>query len=351
MICVLADENIAGLDAYLACDEICLIKGAGRQLTDMMAVYRPDALLIRSVTPINKTTLANNHSVRFVGTATLGIDHVDTAFLHNSGIGFAHAAGSSKHSVAQYVLSAVATLRFELMQAGRSTTLGIVGLGHIGATLVDYARELGWQVAGYDPWLPPSMNNNSDLPAVLQSDVISLHTPLVKEGAYPTYHLINKQRLELIPKDSLLINAARGAVVDNHALRQDMAQTARQVVLDVFEDEPFVPNSLLDKLSLATPHIAGYSLDAKLRGTDMIYQALCRYFALPIRCQLSDVLPPNPYRWQMLKQAWQQGKNLKFYDIYQDDSNLRQACDEMGVSGGRFDELRKNYPLKREWLV
>lgn len=349
MICVLADENIAGLDEYFAYhDNIRLIKSAGRQLADVIQKYQPDALLIRSVTPINACSLADSPSVRFVGTATLGIDHVDTAYLYKHGIAFACAAGSSKHSVAQYVLTAITSLCPQLIAP--TSTLGIIGLGHIGSTLARYAADLGLQVAGYDPFLPPSLINNSNLPTVLQSDIVSIHTPLTKAGAYPTYHLINKDTLKIIPKNSLLINAARGEIIDGQALLEDMTDNHRRVVLDVFDGEPVIPKVLLDRLSLATPHIAGYTLDAKLRGTDMVYQALCHAFDLPVLGSLAQMLPPNPYHWQTIKAAWQQGKAMQFYDIKADDSNLRQACDDVQVTGERFDALRKHYPLKREWV-
>lgn len=353
---VLADENIAGLGAYFAKhDTINLIQTSGRQIPAKIADCRPDALFIRSVTPINEQTLIGD-TVKFVGTATLGIDHVDTDFLSKKNIAFASAQGSSKHSVAQYVLTAIATLRPMAMTT--PITLGIVGLGNIGATLADYAIRLGWQVAGYDPFLPKSAINNSTFDEVLSiSDVISLHTPLTKTGEYPTYHLIDNTAFGKMNECAMLINSARGQVVCEQALLGDVGRTGRQVVLDVFEHEPSVSDELLSSLVLATPHIAGYTLDGKLRGTDMIYQAFCQTFGFVPSVVLQDVLPNNPYCVDDWIKGVKQG-NMdilpSFYDIKADDKALRAVnvggADFAGVGGADFDRLRKDYQLRREWV-
>lgn len=353
---VLADENIAGLGAYFAKhDNITLIQSSGRQIPAKIDECRPDALFIRSVTPINQTTLVGD-TVKFVGTATLGIDHVDTEFLNKKNIGFASAVGSSKHSVAQYVLTAIATLRPRAMTT--PITLGIIGLGNIGQTLAQYAKRLGWQVVGYDPLLPKSAINNSTFDEVLSiSDVISLHIPLTKAGKYPTYHLLNQTAFSKMNECAMLINTARGQVVCEQALMDDVGRTGRQVVLDVFEYEPSVSDELLSSLVLATPHIAGYTLDGKLRGTDMIYQAFCQTFGLVPSVVLQDILPNNPYCVDEWIQGVQQGDGdilPSFYDIKADDKALRAVnvggADFAGVGGADFDRLRKDYLLRREWV-
>lgn len=260
MLTILADENISGLGEYFAPHaDVRIIHTTGRTLLDKVGEIRPDALFVRSVTPINADTLPVPSSVKFVGTATLGTDHIDINFLNNQGIGFASAAGSSKHSVAQYVLTAILTLR--PMTAFEPITLGIVGLGNIGQTLATYAKKLGWYVVGYDPFLPKSTLNNSDFDTLLKvSDVISLHTPLTKTGEYPTYRLMDGRAFQKMNECAMLINSARGQVVCETALINDVARTGRQVVLDVFFDEPSVSDTLLSHACLATPHIAGYSV-------------------------------------------------------------------------------------------
>ena len=194
-----------------------------------------------------------------------------------------------------------------------------------------------------------------------QSDVISLHVPLteVEDSDYPTYHLIDKQALTKIPNTTILINSARGPVISEADLLLDFDNNPqRQVVLDVFEHEPVVTAGLLNKLSIATPHIAGYTLEGKLRGTQIIFDEFLNVFgpqglgevAVEAVYLMDELLPENPYRWQQLKQAPEQLP--KFYDIEADGALLRESVDNEAhaVLGPDFDALRKNYALRREWL-
>lgn len=355
MIRVLCDENIAGVDDYLAeHSSVSLTKSAGRDIAHRLQTQAFDALFIRSVTPINPDELRGAHLPKFVGTATLGVDHVDVDWLKAQRIAFASAAGSSCHSVAQYVICAMYHLQPQLVSASAlgnsSLTIGIIGLGSIGSALATYAADLNMRVLGYDPFLAPSAINNSTLDELLaDSDVVTLHTPLTKDGAHATFGMANHEFFAKLKSSALFINAARGEIVCQEALMQDMAIHERQVVLDVFPYEPVIDKALLDALSLATPHIAGYTLDAKLRGTDMIYRAFCQCFDLPIRTHLQDVLPASPPTWQAAMAHIRQGKSLApFYDIAQDDKNLRAHCTHK-VLQSDFDRLRKEYRLKREW--
>lgn len=362
---IVADMNIASLEAFfneatLAQDgnpskAVNVITTAGRDInSDFLAKTSPDILLIRSVTPINEALLKNNNSVRFIGSATIGTDHVDPHYLAKRNITFANAAGSSKHSVAQYVIAAMLTLRPEYWQ--QPPTLGIIGLGNIGGTLAQYATDLGWQVLGYDPLIPESNINNSSFDTVIsQSDVISLHVPLTVDktadpidgSEYPTRHLIDAAALANMPKDTMLINTARGAVVEEAALSVDIDNTARQVVLDVFEHEPTIDADFLAKLAIATPHIAGYSLEGKLRGTQMIYDALCERMGIEPKQAMQQLLPENCYLWSELKAH--PDRLIKFYDILQDDAALRAVVFDGKVAGADFDNLRRDYRLRREW--
>jgi erythronate-4-phosphate dehydrogenase len=353
---IIADSNIASLDEFFNAQTlgkntqqtVNIIRVAGREIdAQLLAAHQPDVLLIRSVTPINESLLADNRSVTFIGSATIGTDHVDQAYLSARNIHFANAAGSSKHSVAQYVLTAILTLRPEYWS--KSITLGIIGLGNIGNTLAQYATDLGWQVLGYDPLLPPSKFNNASFEQVLQSNVVSLHVPLTdkKTSDYPTYHMIDMAALQKMPTDTLLINSARGPVVEASALAADIERSHRQVVLDVFEHEPQVAESLLGKLAIATPHIAGYSLEGKLRGTQMIYDALCDELKITPSQSMHNLLPDNLYLWSELKAN--PDKLDRFYDIKQDDEQLRAKVANGQVNSHDFDQLRRDYHLRREW--
>ena len=363
---IVADSNIASLDEFFNASTlgqhnkrpVNIISVAGRAINaQLLAECQPDVLLIRSVTPVGEALLANNNSVQFVGSATIGTDHVDQTYLAARNITFANAAGCSKHSVAQYVLTAILTLRPQYwQQSPPPTTLGIIGLGNIGSTLAQYAYDLGWQVLGCEPLLPASNINNASFEQVLsQSNVISLHVPLTdKKDAtnpngsdYPTRHLIDKEALAAMPVDTMLINSARGPVINADALQTDIARTGRQVVLDVFEHEPEITEGLLSKLAIATPHIAGYTLEGKLRGTQMIYDALCEKLAVTPVQTMHKLLPLNMFLWSELKAH--PDRLVKFYDIMADDAALRDKLIDGQIKGTDFDQLRRDYHLRREW--
>ncbi|MGO2339729.1 MAG: 4-phosphoerythronate dehydrogenase [Psychrobacter sp.] len=362
-ITILADSNIASLDKFFNASTlgqsseqaVDIITVAGRDINaSLLAEVQPDVLLIRSVTQVDEALLAGNNSVQFVGSATIGTDHVDQDYLMQRCITFANASGCSKHSVAQYVLTAVLTLRPQYWQ--QPMTLGIIGLGNIGSTLAQYASDLGWQVLGYDPLLPKSKLNNASLEQVLsQSDAVSLHVPLTNEKGdahpggsnYPTRHIIDADALAMMPADTILINSARGPVINADALVADIERTGRQVVLDVFEHEPQIAEPLLSKLTFATPHIAGYTLEGKLRGTQIIYDALCEKLAVTPVQSMQALLPLNLFLWSELKAH--PDRLIKFYDIRQDDASLRNKEVDGQINGTDFDGLRRDYHLRREW--
>ncbi|MGP9688774.1 4-phosphoerythronate dehydrogenase [Psychrobacter sp. AOP22-C1-C5] len=371
-ITIIADNNIASLDEFFNAltlghatgQTVNIVTVAGRDITAaLLADTQPDVLLIRSVTQVNEALLADNNSVQFVGSATIGTDHVDQDYLATREITFANAAGCSKHSVAQYVLTAILTLRPQYWQ--QSITLGIIGLGNIGSTLAQYASDLDWQVLGYDPLLPASDMNNASLEQVLsQSDVVSLHVPLTdKKGTstvsrkdtgrissdfdYPTRHLIDAAALAMMPAHTMLINSARGPVIRASDLKADIERTKRQVVLDVFEHEPQISERLLSKLTIATPHIAGYTLEGKLRGTQIIYDALCEKLTVIPAQSMQALLPVNMFLWSELKMH--PDRLIKFYDIMQDDAALRSKAVDGHIEGTDFDGLRRDYHLRREW--
>ena len=363
---IVADSNIASLNEFFNASTlgqetkrtVKVFTVAGRDINaQLLAELQPDVLLIRSVTPVGASLLADNNSVKFVGSATIGTDHVDQDYLAARNITFANAAGCSKHSVAQYVLTAILTLRPQYWQPSiPPVTLGIIGLGNIGSTLAQYAHDLGWQVLGYDPLLPASNINNASFGQVIsQSDVISLHVPLTdkKDNAnpngsdYPTRYLIDNNALDVMPADTLLINSARGPVINAHDLAADIERTGRQVVLDVFEHEPEISESLLSKLAIATPHIAGYTVEGKLRGTQIIYDALCEKLAVTPAQSMHTLLPLNMFLWSELKAHPE--RLIKFYNIMQDDAALRSKLADGQVKGADFDQLRRDYHLRREW--
>lgn len=358
---IIADVNIAHLGDFFNENTLGraveLIAMTGRDITaDILAEHQPDVLLVRSVTPINETLLKDNHSVKFVGTATIGTDHVDVSYLARRGIIFANASGCSKHSVAQYVIASIADLRPDYFY--QPITLGIVGVGNIGSTLAQYAISYGWNVIGYDPLKPRSVVNNSSLEKVLsESNVISFHVPLTypNNSNYPTHYnyLMTKERWRHVSETAIIINTSRGEVLS----RDDIVASPNVTVLDVFEHEPNIDAELLKCVSIATPHIAGYTLEGKLRGTEMVYNACCNWLGVEKSVSMKQFLPEEMPLFQPFHNPLNDherrlllSKMKSIYDIRADNDRLRAVVNANGdIEGKDFDKLRKNYPLRREW--
>ena len=347
---IVADENLAFTEYFFA-DFGEIQQAAGRTLTQA-DVQDADALLVRSVTKVN-AQLIENTAIKFVGSATIGTDHLDIASLEKHHIAWSNAAGCNAQAVAEYVITALLYLQPNLIEKNEKFTLGIIGLGNVGSRLACMAKLLGWNVIGYDPFVNRETIQHVELEALLKTaDAISLHVPLTQTGEHPTFHLINADALAHMKPEAILINSARGPVVEESALIADLESTKRQVVLDVFEHEPEISAELLNLISLVTPHIAGYSLEGKARGTQMIYDAFCTTFNFSANKQFETQLPvcEQYFQNQDLKQALKQYLS-QIYDIAQDDSNLRACLKEGKVDQQAFDYLRKTYPLRREWAA
>jgi erythronate-4-phosphate dehydrogenase len=346
---IVVDENIS-LSEYFFIQDEPLVKKSGRTIIpeDLLSA---NALLVRSVTRVSPALLVGS-DVRFVGSATIGTDHLDIDGLHRMGVTVANAAGCNAQAVAEYVVSAVLTLHPEYAHAGTNLVLGIVGLGNVGTRLAALATRMGWRVLGYDPFVQRDGIEQVELPDLLaQADVLSLHVPITRDGAYPTYHLIGAAQLAAMKPNAMLINSARGEVVVERDLMADIRKTRRPVVLDVFEHEPIVSAELLDLLALATPHIAGYSLEGKIRGTYMLYQAFCAWQGVPASKTMQGTMPDEPQWFDPTQPLAAQVLTLlpQLYDIHRDDAALRACVVDGQVNGPAFDRLRRDYPLRREW--
>lgn len=347
---IIADENLAFTDYFFA--EFAEIQHrAGRTLTHV-DVQDADALLVRSVTKVNHA-LIDQTKIKFVGSATIGTDHLDIQALEQQHIAWSNAAGCNAQAVAEYVITALLHLDINLLEKNKAFTLAIMGLGNVGRRLVVMAQLLGWNVIGYDPYVQLADIENVFFDELLKrADAISIHVPLTRSGDFPTQHLFDTAALAAMKPSAILINSARGPVIQQSALMADILNTQRQVILDVFEFEPEIPEQLLDLLALATPHIAGYSLEGKARGTQMIYEAFCNIFQHEVSKQFESQLPSveQYFEQQDLKTVLKQHLT-QIYDIKADDQQLR-ACVQAGkVEQTAFDLLRKNYPLRREWAA
>ena len=347
---IIADENLAFTD-YFFSEFGDIQHKAGRTLTHA-DVKDAEALLVRSVTQVNEDLIYNT-ALKFVGSATIGTDHLDIPLIEQQGITWSNAAGCNAQAVSEYVITALLKLQPELIHANGNFTLGIIGLGNVGSRLAVMAKLLGWNVIAFDPFETREHINQVDLNTLLkQADAISIHVPLTKYGEHPTYHLINAQALAKMKPNCILINSARGPVVEEAALIADIQKTQRKVVLDVFEHEPEISEELLNLITLVTPHIAGYSLEGKARGTQMIYDAFCQEFNYIPNKQFETQLPAceQLFKDQNLKEVLV--KHLsEIYDISRDDQNLRACLKDGKVDQKAFDHLRKTYPLRREWAA
>jgi erythronate-4-phosphate dehydrogenase len=316
----------------------------GREI-NRQTIEGADILLVRSVTMVNQSLLEGS-SVRFVGSATAGTDHIDLDYLDKNGIQFAHSPGCNAEAVVQYALSVFSWLKPDWQRS----RVGIVGCGNVGGLLYQKLIKLGVECLVYDPFL--TAEKVPDLVAfdqLLGCDIISLHTPLTTEGPFPTHHMFNQQVLEFLKPNSLLINAGRGAVIDNLALINRLKQSdGFQAALDVWESEPVIDKDLLDLVSIATPHIAGYSDEGKIRGTSMLYDALSRStmggeLSRPISLSLGEEKEPLDTAGKTLNQLL-----LECYKVDADDQRMRQTLAKGDIGQG-FDQLRKNYPQRREY--
>jgi len=312
-------------------------------------------LLVRSITQVNRDLLELAPRLGFVGTATIGTDHIDLTELEQRNIAFASAPGCNAIAVGEYILAAllhVAQLRKQQLKRQRAV---VVGAGHTGREVCRRLVALGLDVRVIDP---PQQRQGIAAPKGCQygdradlaiADVISLHVPLTRAGDDPTYHLFDSTLLAELQDDVILMNASRGAVIDNAALLQwRQVHPDAALILDVWEFEPNVDAQLVSYCAIATPHIAGHSMEGKIRGTFQLYEKICRWFEVAQTSVLADVLPQERLHSDFQHGEIEQQKVANWvtavYSVQQDDQEFRQ----FGLTAAGFDQLRKNYPLRRE---
>lgn len=353
---IVADENIPLLDSFFGdIGEIRRVSGRTMSSAD---VRDADILLVRSVTRVDRELLEGSR-VRFVGTTTIGTDHVDLDWLEQAGIRFSAAPGCNANSVAEYVLS-VLSLYAERrgLSDWSQLSVGVVGVGNVGGELAHKLERLGFDVRLCDPPRADLEEGDSEfvaLEAAMKCDVVSLHTPLTREGDHPTMHMFGRAELEALGANQLLINAGRGEVIDSSALLARLEKgNAPTVALDVWEQEPRIHPELVDRVWLATPHIAGYSLEGKVQGTEMIYQALSHFLGLPVRKKAGQFLPEPALSKISFTSSAVEEDAIRIalracYDPRRDDAKLRNAMTGSPEErGAAFDRLRRDYPVRRE---
>jgi erythronate-4-phosphate dehydrogenase len=336
----------------------------GREI-DAQAVRDAGAevLVVRSITRVDEALLEDSR-LRFVGTCTIGTDHIDQAALEARGIGFANAPGCNAEAVVDYVLSSLLTLAEREGTELDQRRIGIVGAGNVGGRLYRRLTALGLDCRVCDP---PRAEREADLEAdeprlpfddldtlIETCDVLCLHTPLVREGEHRTHHLLDEMRITAIEPGTWLLNAGRGDCLDGQALLARLAaRSDLRTVLDVFEDEPAIDEALWRLADIATPHIAGHSLDGKLRGTHQVYRAAMKHFGLPVRVAFEDLAPAPALPSLTLDAGLAPWEALRLcvracYDVRRDHDGLIRYQREQGLTAG-FDAYRSEYPLRREF--
>ncbi len=313
-----------------------------------------DILIVRSITNVNEELLKNT-PIKFVGTATIGTDHINLDYLKSHNIAFADAKGCNAYSVAEYFISSLLHLAVKFNFSLKDKSIGIVGAGNVGSKVASFAEALGMKVLLNDPPLQRNKDKRNfvDIETILSSDIITLHVPLNIEGVDKTYHLFEKEKLGTVGDGSILINTSRGAVVNNQDLLDIISRKKLKVVLDVWENEPAPNLDLLSEVEIATPHIAGYSLEGKVNGTQMVYNSLCDFLGVKKDFPFAQEPPQNSLKQFEVKDKLETGLEKlvsNIYSIQDDDKRMRKML-EMDKEKRKeyFDSLRKNNPIRREF--
>jgi erythronate-4-phosphate dehydrogenase len=353
---IVADANIPFVRECFS--SIGEVEAVGGREIKRDVVADAEILLVRSITPVFADLLTGSN-VRFVATATIGFDHIDLDFLRRNYIGFASAPGSNANSAAEYVIVGLLEIGHKCNISLEGKSIGVIGVGNVGSRVAKKCEALGMKVLLNDPPLYRQTDDAKYLPIqeLFNCDFITLHTPLTFEGIDKTFHLADKNFFESLREGCVFVNASRGGVVDSDALKAAIkAGRLQAVVLDVWENEPRIDTELLKMVDIGTPHIAGYSLDGKITGMIMIYKSVCEYFGIEPEFDIEDFLPEPEVKVIELGRDPANVQDVlletvrKIYRIDHDDAGLRRILEEPAEKRGKFfDNLRKNYPVRREF--
>ncbi|QKQ24194.1 4-phosphoerythronate dehydrogenase [Candidatus Ruthia endofausta] len=308
---------------------------AGRDI-NASSVKDADVLIVRSRTQVNQALLSGSQ-VKFVGSTVVGLDHVDQDYLKAKGTQFFSAQGCNSMAVAEFVISTIVNLANELNFNYQKKTLGIIGVGNVGTRLAEKSKLMGIKTLLNDPprQMHESLDNFVDLNTALSADIVTFHTPLTVDGKHPSYQLLNENNFHHITNKTILFNAARGGVI-KEAIWQKHKTLAN--IIDCWEDEPNINPSLQNTAYLATPHIAGHSVDAKFMGSFIVYKALCAFLGEKEDKNIRNLINSGELSID--------GGNLKdtlneIYDFQQDANAIKDI--------NNFEDYRRNYPIRYEW--
>jgi len=307
----------------------------GRQI-DHQSLLDCDILIVRSRTRVDKELLEGT-KVRFVGSTVAGLDHIDEAYLRENNITFASAQGCNANAVAEYVISAISNLAYDYNFDPSNKTLGIIGVGNVGSRLDFIAKQLGITTLLNDPPRQEIEGKEGfvDLNTALSSDIVTFHTPLTFSDSHPTQNLLGNHNFELITQDTIVINTARGGIIDEDLW---LKTKTKANVIDCWENEPNINTKLQSLAYWATPHIAGHSIDAKFMGSYMIYKELCSFTKSPLKSEVEYLI--NPAVVTINENTFHETLNA-IYPFIDDDLAIKDIS--------KFEVYRRNYPDRLEW--
>lgn len=334
---VVIDNKIPYIREAMAelADEVIYLPG--KEFTPEI-VKDADALITRTRTICNRKLLEGS-KVKFIGTATIGFDHIDTEYCRKAGITWSNCPGCNAGAVEQYLHSILLLLQKEKGMDLKKCCLGIVGVGHVGSHILSMAGRLGMRVLLNDP---PRADRGelgfTSLETLAQEcDIITFHTPLEREGKYTTYHLANHDFFHTLKKKPYVINTSRGEVFETEAVLEAIDKNLISgAVIDVWENEPNINPELLDKVFIGTPHIAGYSSDGKANATRMTLESFCRFFGKKMTFHISA--PEEPHI------TYDKDENIRQLQMY----NPHNDYDMLRANPELFEQLRGDYHLRKE---
>jgi len=356
MLNIVADQGIPFVERlFSTIGELKLLDG--RQIRPG-TLGNADVLVCRTVTPVNEALLEGS-SLMLIASPTSGIDHIHRASLEQRGIELVHAPGCNARAVAEYVLSALCVLAerrgFDL--SGR--TMGIIGCGRTGSRVHEFCRLLGMRCLRYDPFLQRKTGGDDycELADIHECDFVTLHVPLTADGAFPTRAMVDGDFLAALAGEAVLLNTSRGGVVDERALKGYLdAGSSNAAVVDVWDNEPAIDPDLVQRADIATPHIAGYSMDGRFRAVCEVFEKTCGFFGIePPDVPAQGVFPGEAKRRLRLDGGCSDMEVISLavlasYDVRSDAAALRRILDgDIVDRADYFHSLRSNYPIRREF--
>lgn len=318
-------------------DEVVYVQG--KDFTPEL-VQDADALIVRTRTHCNRKLLEGSQ-VKFIATATIGFDHIDTEYCKQAGIEWTNAPGCNSSSVAQYIQSSLLAWKSLRNKKLNELTIGIIGVGNVGSKVAKVAQDFGMRVLLND--LPREEKEGKTIFSSLdkiaeECDIITFHVPLYKEGKYKTFHLANEDFFQSLKQKPVIINTSRGEVIQTDALLKALdSRIISDAIIDVWEHEPEINRELLEKVFIGTPHIAGYSADGKANATRMSLDAICRFFHIKGDYEIKAPAPSSPIIYAKSHEE----AILQMYNPVTDSNRLRSQPE-------LFETLRGDYPLRRE---